>query len=308
MRRFFWALMLLPVLLYIGFLSVYVKALLVFDERLDDKYSNMISNNCSDAATAELLESTNLHMDSANMDYFLVDPELAVHEYGTVMALSLGMQPTDDVVETVLRDYVKILIVAGYDGYYVYQVSGGNQTSTDLVGTWKIPYTYTAMVDGKEHHYALALNGNKCWEFYDENGTTQHLKRFVDSPLSKNLANAEINRIISSDLNTRIQDLYVGGWKNQIYIPSSVSSLGVDQPIQGPTVLALADGLMGSQSFGIGGTRLQRNNMVVGYVRNGEKYYCFASKLPSGFTPDISFDTVEEAALAGYKYDLEVMR
>lgn len=304
MRRFMWVLLPLPITLYVLYMIMYVSMLQNMSQSANDAYANAIANYCSDAATAELLDTADLGLDYATTGEVTVDPELAIDEYGSTLCLALGYQPTEEMIDNVLRDHVKVLYVCGYDGYYVYQVDlvgGTDSRNRALQGSFKMPYTYERESDNKL--FALTLNGNKCWEF---DPSVPSLKREQSSGLSQEMTNHIINTRISDDMNKRITDLYTdsaNGWSNRVYLPSGLSTISSTNPITGPTVLALVDNIEGSLAFGIGGTKLEDTRKVAGYIRDGRSYYCYVDQLPTNVTPSDLFDSIDEAAAGGYSPD-----
>lgn len=311
MKRYFWVILCAPITLYALFLVMYTQMIKSMGESTQDEYLNAVANYCADAATAEMLLTADLGLDYQNTGEVTVDPELAVQEYGAMLAIAQGLQPTQEVIQDTLRQYVKVLYVCGYDGYYVYQNELTDAGEYNLVGTFKMPYTYTNGTD----LYALTLNGNKCWKLsVTENGAT--LKRKQSSGLAPELANSVINKRISVDMNTRITNIYKAqgnGWSNRVFIPASMSNFTSVNPVTSPTVLAFVDGLGGTTSFGIGGSKIVNTRNVAGYIgEDGIKYYCYADLLPdamldSGVITQM-FDTCDEAAIAGYHFDPHYMK
>ena len=310
MKRFFWVLLWIPVTMYALFLVAYTMFLNNMAESADDMYLNLLANYCSDAATVELLDTADIGTDYTS-EGIVVDPELAVDEYGTMLALAQGYQPTQEVIDTVLRDNVKVLYVCAYDGYYVYQNELVGDGEYALIGTFKLPYTYE---DDNGNLYALTLGGNKCWKFTSD-GTGTTLLREQSSGLSPDLANSVINKRISDDMNKRITDIYVqdgNGWSNRVYIPASLSNFTSVNPVTSPTVLAFVDGISNGTAFGIGGTKLTEARKVAGYELEGIKYYCYVDLLPAGIREgnviEAMFDSTDDAARAGYHCDVRYMK
>lgn len=307
MNRYFWVLLALPVALYGFFIAIYFDTLIEMSDAADAEYANIVANSCADAATAELLDTADIGVDYENYEEITIDPEKAIYEYGANLAIALGYQPTQEMVDIVLRDYVKVLYVCGYDGYYVYQVElSGDEKERHLQGTFKLPYTYVDESTGSV--YALALNGNECWELTEIDGTA-YLRREQESPLSKDLVNAYINKRISDDMNKRVSTMRQNGWSNQILLPAQMSSITTTNPVTGPTVLALVDGIGSTTSFGIGGTKLTNSRPVVGYERDNQLYYAYSDLLRGDERNGIiaTFDSIDDAAAAGYHFDPVIM-
>ena len=309
MKRFFWILLCVPLAMYALFFSCYARMITNMADSANDYYANIISNNCSDAATDVMLDSADLGQDYANTGAMTVDPDLAVREYGVMMALANGYQPTEDTINSSLRENVTLLYVCGYDGYYVYTPEpykrDGDQNKSDwygMVGTFKLPYTY---VKNTNELYALTLNGNLCTEVTYNGGYT--LTKRVSSGLTQAEANSIINTRLSDDMNKRLTDISAdkgSQWRNQVYIPAEMSNFKSTNPITSPTVMAFLTNIKGSSAFGIGGTKITNSKKVVAYERDGHKYYCYASDYKGAVEAIVSYyDSIDKAAAAGYSYD-----
>lgn len=306
MKRFFWVLLCVPLALYALFFSCYARMITNMADSANDYYANVISNNCSDAATDVMLDSADLGQDYANTGAMTIDPDLAVREYGVMMALANGYQPTDDTIASSLRDNVTLLYICGYDGYYVYTPEpakhyGDDSNSYSMIGTFKLPYTYAKGND----LYALTLNGNLCTKVsYSDRYT---LTKQVPSGLTQTEANSIINTRLSDDMNKRLTDISAdkgSQWRNQVYIPAEMSNFKSTNPITSPTVMAFLTNIKGSSAFGIGGTKITNNKKVAAYVRNNHKYYCYTSDYKGNVDAIVSYyDSIDKAAAAGYSYD-----
>ena len=311
MQRYFWIILCIPLTLYVLFMILYANMLNTMAEAADDEYANVVANYCADAATTEMLTTADLGLDYANDGEITVDPELAVQEYGSTLAIAMGYQPTQQMINNVLRENVKVLYVCGYDGYYVYQNEKTGDSEYNFVGTFKLPYTYT----DNGSLYALTLGGHKCWKLVASDAGTS-LMRKQDCGLAPDVANAVINDRISKDMNSRITKIYEGdgnGWSNRVYIPSALTSFSSVSPVTSPTVLAFMDGINGSTAFGIGGTKIVETRKVAGYeTTDGIKYYCYVNLLPESLQNSSAikdlFDSIDDAAQAGYHFDPHYMK
>ena len=310
MTRYGSILLWFPLAFLAFFLGLFGKLIKLSTDNVNSTYNEIVANKCSDSATLELLNSADVDYDYSNLEVVSIDPQLAVNDYGVMLCLSKGIQPTTDSVQNTLHDYIKLLTVCAYDGYYIYTNQKVSDTNAGLNGTPKLPYTYVDDSTGAK--YALSLNTGKCWKFYVDGSGVPHLQDEVACPLSKDLANAAVNKRISDDLNARIQYLYDNGWNRKVYIPGEVSNISRVNPIQGPTVLALQTSDSMDVSFGIGGTRITQARKIVGYERdvNGThiKFYAYSDKLPSTTVVIETFDSMAEAAKAGYQYDYQTMK
>ena len=104
MRRYFTAILLLPIAFFAIFLGCYCKLIQLSIQRVETTYNTIIANKCSDAATLELMDSADVSLDYENLENISVDPDVALYEYGVMLCLSKGIQPTLDSVDNTIFD------------------------------------------------------------------------------------------------------------------------------------------------------------------------------------------------------------
>lgn len=317
MNRVLSILLFVPVI-FVAFLYLYYATVIDSSlNRINDYHLKTVSNYASDSAIEEMLDVADLGTDYVEWGKFNTDPEVALRDYIDTFLMSFDLPLTEENREMVKVNYLKVFTVAGYDGYYVYDhraIDEGSQLA--FVCSPKIPYLYKDMSkNDREVTYALSM-GDKCFKI------TNATLSLVKSPLSKNKVLEIINDRISDDLINRIDQQYPNGWNRQVYLPNALTSISKTNPIAGPTVLALVDGvdlLRGKKvaAFGIGGAMATVARPVSAYQRRGAdgqwvKYYCYSDLLPEDVSGDRSvieevFMKIEDAAKAGYHYDMTYM-
>jgi hypothetical protein len=116
----------------------------------------------------------------------------------------------------------------------------------------------------------------------------------------------EINDCISSAIEAEISRRNDGNFEFKFYLPYETTELGVN-PISGPSALVFLNNATYASRYSIdavnvGGYRAQQRQYIVGFTKNGVKYYCYAKQLPdsAGLTVENYFETMLEAAKAGY--------
>jgi hypothetical protein len=278
--------------------------------------------NSSYAAAQAMLKSPDLSMDYTNPNYEKVDPDTALDTFLTLMCFNYDLNPTDENKHLISENYVPMVAVAGVDGYYIasqrliknsvdYPESGVNDGDWDLEFGMKMPYSY-------------AYGGND----YDLNMTMNNILEMSGSSLIKTnqlpptssgiMSQSDVWRVINSELSTDMADTLDQanatdpGWKNTFYIPEQVTTFSGVEPINGPTFIALVQNVklnspVPVSSFSVSGVRMQNVRTIVGYERNGIKYYSYADLAPAGVTVEQTFTTKRDAALAGYYYDTKYM-
>lgn len=257
-----------------------------------------VIDRCTDASTSEMLEVADLDMDYADEGRLAIDPSQAVNTFVDIFLLNYGLPLGKENRELVKIQYLPIMLVATYDGYYIYEtVKGG-----EFVATPKYPYTYVSDTGT----YALNFSMNKCLRL------REGILSKTDMPITTNEALTRINTQISEELMYRLDKNFVGGFNRTVYFPAELTKVTSANAIKGPTVLAFVDGVdINSSSplscFSLGGTEVESPSFIVGYKRDGVKYYSWAEVAPAGAVILDTFNTMQEAAEDGYTYDVSLM-
>lgn len=284
---------------------------------------------CSDAAMQEVLIGDDLEMDYSADGQVLVDPKAALDTFVDMFCLNYDIGISGETRKHVLQNYIPVACLAGYDGFYIakyqpvksdtnvyYPPETGLSNSTwDVVFGPKLPYTYTnggtsyALNMGMDYAYAI-------------NGINVTKPAGLPPGLSSKAAGiAKINEIITNEIAYTVNSVNElnPNWKHSFFIPAQLTTLTGVNPINGPSLIVLVQNVDLASArpisgFSVSGSKVGRARMVVGYIRNVNgidiKYYCYADKadkLPPSITIDDLFQSVEDAARAGYYYDAEYM-
>lgn len=305
-----------PLIFLVLLLTCYIKLTNTLQYEFDSEYYELIANRCSDAAAEAMIVGTS----SVNTDYttlfskgdISVDPDVAVREYGVVLCLSQNMLVSDKNIQSELLDKVKVLSVAAYDGYYMYGAEKDtvvNETPQyGLVGTPKLPYPF---VDGNSCYAVTMASLGKSTDSeptgvkvgVNENNVSLKFNETLPNTIKSSDVKSVINGRIGDEFNYRIKSLYNNGWRSNVFIPNTIGKLSTAQPIVGPTVLALLDVGKNIQPFGIGGTRLEVSDRVVGFTTGEKKYYCWESQIGQNYGSTVTyFESPVAAAKRGYYY------
>lgn len=309
MSRTFSLIMFVPIYFMSMCLLMFTQTQSLMRQKLDDMILKSSVNYAVDSAVDEMLDTGDLGMDYANWGKFKLDPDIAVEAFVNNFCLNYNLPLTRENKELVRNQYIKVFTVCTFDGYYMYESRPINDQEWELISTPKLPYS---MKKG-DSYYALNLGLDSYWKF--QNGSLSKVK----SELGKNEQLSEINKRVSDDLMERVDKYYSNGFENTVYIPYNMTTIKPTNAITKPTVLALIDDVdiissKNTQVFGIGGANVKNTRQVAAYIRNGEKYYCYADLLPEDkFTatnPDGTktfiqemFSSPNEAAEAGYHHD-----
>lgn len=301
---------------------------------LEKVYIEEITNYATDAAADILRDSSHLsadYMDFMNVTY---DPDRAVQTFGEVFLMNLGIQFTDDTYSSVLSEYVPAIIVAGWDGYFIYRAattpaSFSNNGETMYVGSPKLPYTMkvgddTVIVNmsriaASEMPYTVAELDSSTGQY-----TYKQYDGFAKNPALGDLhgytyAIDAINQTLAESMNKVVDDLNkdfdlnpTGRYSLSFNLPGLLGQSSNESTtlITAPTVLAYVDGSKISTFsdiavLSIGGAEVDFNEPLGGFMYGGEKYYAKYSII-EGMSPipDVieTFTSAYDAARLGY-YD-----
>lgn len=267
----------------------------------------------SDAAVLQVLQSKDLSMDYSDESYLRANPQQALDTFVDVLLFNYGMIPSDVNRAHVRMNFLPTFTVALFDGYYMaiprlYKDDPANGRTWDLVFGPKLPYTY----ESGSSSYALNMGGDYSLKM--SGNLLSKPMGFPPGITSKEQIHREISNIVSRDVSYNINKFNEDNphWANTFYIPSGLTTLTGVNPIEGPSVLAIVQNVDFSTStpisaFSVAGSKIQNARAVGAYVRNGKNYYCYTDKLPSTITIIDVFETVHDAAKAGYEHDMRYM-
>ena len=295
----------------------------IYGEFQEEKLDAVV-NYATDAAVDELVENTiDLNMDYTSYDETVVDPQIALDMFSTVYLKGMGLPCTDDNYANVETNYLKTFCVAAYDGFYIAEPresqvvkKGYTHDGYASVFTMKHPYLYT---DSSGNMYALNLGFGKCMSLGVSGGSSVVAES--DSGLNKTEQLSIINDLVSDALMYSVYEQTNTNGYSTIYVPSGMTDIVRTNAVDRVTVMAyMSDIPLGFgtsyDTFGIGGSRVERARPVVGYRKPGSdvKYYMYADKyyeiygedsygdLSSNETIEL-FETPIDAASKGYHFD-----
>lgn len=283
----------------------------------DERRLGKVIDNATEGALTTILLTGNVTSDYDRVSDLNIDPYIALEAFASNVLTSYGMADTLENRMGFKLDNVPVFVVALSNGYYIASIQQSKATTDgtkrfDLVFSPKKAYTYKASngiiyslgMNG-EYHYAVATNGET---FYTK-GPAPGLD--VDK------TNLHITKHITSDIKGTI-DSYMetnnSGWISNFYLPEEISEMDYKETnlIEGPSIIALVQNV----NFGfkrpidmvsVAGNKINLNRGIVGYSRNGIRYYTFSDKLPAGTTVSEVFDNMKEAAEKGYTPDIKTM-
>lgn len=255
----------------IYWIRIYSNELIEFDEFVLDKQVNY----AADAAVEELLMTGNTEQDYNKGDFIIVEPELAVIEFTSILAEDFNLIPTDFTHSQIQEQYIKTLLVCTWDGLYAYWYQPKNDTNEyGFMGTPKIPYFYTDE-DGRQ--YCLNLGLEKA---YSDSGDANNYKlnqyELMEKPIPTDIQLTAINNQVADILNYTLIQAYGGNNRTAYEIPALASEVSGAQPVDQITVLGVVEGqaTVGTSAVVaecIGGAQITANDPVIGVTIRYDK-------------------------------------
>ena len=263
-----WIALLYAVLFFIYWVQIYQNELVAVDEFVLDKQVNY----AADAAVEELLMTGDTDQDYNKGDYMVVEPELAVIEFTSILAEDFNMVPTDYTRQLIQEKYIKTLLVCTWDGVYAYWYQPKNSTNEyGFVGTPKIPYFYTNEA-GKQ--YCLNLGMEKAYSDSYEGGSYKlnSYETLGAKEIPRDVQLTAINNQVAELLNYTLIEAYGGRGKSSrtaYEIPAMASQISGAQPVDRITVIGVVEGQSESLSTTItaecvGGAQIIQNDPIIG--------------------------------------------
>lgn len=286
----------------------------------------------TEAAFMASLEGGNLGITYQDLQNVKINPENTLEVFKSVLALSYDMSLSKENLKA-LDQYIASAVLVVSDGYYIaslQEVDTDDDTATggeyELRWGLKKPFVFGYPADNPIKYVAYNIS-TESWVLVKPSGNGIQI---VSKPTYKELVATEgiapdkenvlkeINKRIADDINYNINrrnEIYSKMGKNDfIYLPASQTINGINA-ITKPSIFITLSGVdfAGSQKIeakSVGGFTLAKKRRVLGFVKNGEKYYCYESQIPEselGLVREF-FNTVEEAAEAGYRPYLDYLR
>lgn len=278
----------------------------------------------TDASVTEILETGELSLDYADSGKTNLDPNIALNTFVDVFLMNYGMPISEDNREHVKNNFLPVFTVCTFDGYYqaVSRLTSAKENYPEtepavdvdytLVFGPKMPYKY---INGSSS-YALNFGGNYSLKMSGNIMTKEYV--YPNGLEDREAGIREINKLLSTDISFQIDTINKdnGNWAHTFYIPTQLTSMTGVNPIQGPGIIAIVQNVdfvtaKPISAFSIGGGRIQNKRVLIGYVRDGIKYYCYADRYES-MVPQPAIDNIfssqKEAALASYAGDLKYLQ
>jgi hypothetical protein len=245
-----------------------------------------------------------------------VNKEEAIATFYRTLYTSMGIGD-DAITQQVLNRYIPVVVVIGYDGFFVYaeeefQNSAGR---TELRPVWgsKKPYAYA---DSQGNSLAFTLDdyvtayeaGSRTWRegLRSEIGTSSSISLLQDPVLFEQTRRNTIVHAIQDELAYRInrhnQFISRVGVSYTFTLPT-ISQEEWNNTVDDVGVVAFVQGIpMGNKTYNnyaLGGSRVMRKPVIVGALQGSRKVY-YRTDCPYAYPVQETFPDEKAAALKGY--------
>lgn len=275
------------------------------------------------------LEGGNLGISYQDLQNVTINPSNTLPVFKNIMAMSYDMSLSRANMDA-LDQYISGAVIAIADGYYIAsleEVDTPNQQGRggEYQLKWGLKKPYTIQ-HGIDRYVAYNLSSEK-WALAEQSGATLNLRRGETwaelttlegiAPNRQNIT-TQINKLITRDINYNINkrnNIYNTETKKDfIYLPSQQTQSGVNS-ITKPSIFITMSGVdfAGSQKLeakSVGGFTIAKKRRVLGFTDGGIKYYAYETQLPPAKVALVEqfYNTVDEAALAGYRPHVDYLR
>ena len=224
-----------------------------------------------------------------------------------------------------VEESVATAVLCCVDGYYLLEsMEVDNDPNDVLIGReyglrWGIKLPFIVYSENNSRIFAANLVNEKTTEFIQNSNLVYRLTfdeqveemNNVATDLSREKVDTAISKLITEDINYAIhaRNLDSTGKKiRSFYLPSSETVTAINK-VKSPSLILIFQDSTFLNGYDIdiasvGGVRVKVKSSVIGFTIAGRtgKYYCYAGQQlgESGVTITDRFDTLHEAAVAGY--------
>lgn len=324
----------MDIIAFISFYNWNQEAAYEFEQRQMDIQVNYAIN----AAAQEMLNSgTHIGTDYADWGEMTVEPEIALDTYLTVMMRGLGWSDTQSNRDDLIESGCKFFIVAGYDGYYAYNVqrdtlviegdrfglsNDSKQVVYDKKWTPKIPYCDTVVSDtNKLTLYLYNLKGETYNKYsngkLEYNIPVSNLGVYGTTHRSKTIIAEQLTQAVNACLYQAMN----GNITEEFFLPRDYSNWAENNPVVSPTCITYmtrTDGrtMYETVTFGVGAAKIDDAQFFICYeeTKNGtvNKWYTYAEN--RSYVEDNTNNRIieivpsmKQAAQKGYYYDVRYL-
>jgi hypothetical protein len=281
------------------------------------RYDAALDTAVDDAAWALLInvnQQQEARYDSAKR--VRVNKEEAINTFYRTLYMNFGIS-SDPVAQGVLNRYIPVVVVIGYDGFYVYAeeefTNAAGETEVHPVWGQKKPYAYA---DRQGNSLSFTLDdyitayeaGTRTWRegLRGEMVTGSNIPLLQDLDVFEATRRNTIVNAIQSELAYRINRH--NQWVSRIGMSYTFTLPVISQEEWNNTVndigvLAFVQGIpMGSKrynNYSLGGSRVVRKPVIIGAMNGNRKVY-YRNNCPYAYPVQETFPSEQAAAQKGY--------
>ena len=273
------------------------------------------------------LEGGNLGISYQDLQNVRINPENTLEVFKTILALNYNMSLSTANLNS-LDAYISSAVLAVDDGYYIATLQQTDTEEDNMSGgSYKLKW-------GLKKPYKMAYSGNRYvgynisseeWVLVKPSGssvsitsgeTWSKLATQESIAPTRDLITKEINKLISDDINYNIKkmnEINRDYHKRQfIYLPSATTTSGVNNISKPSLFITLSNvdfgGTQRIEAQSVGGFTIAKKVRVLGFTEGGVRYYCYEGQLPNLNLVEKFFNTVDDAAMEGYRPHVDYLR
>ena len=281
------------------------KFLYTLNEQVDKQVHRHQVENATDYAMFSMLaNSEDLQADYSDFGAIDVDPRVAYDAFIQEYMYSMFNSNSDEARVRTIDRFIAGMVLT-FDGYYMLDKESNI--------TVKIPYIYESeSIDDDV--------GSMRYNINLSDSTLKEINPATGSRRSRAIQTSEIDGIvkqlessISKELNLKIQNYYKNDIEYQVYVPFFKNAISGVQGVNSISVIFLMDNgytFTDMPEITVSASRVVINRFVLGYERDGDKLYTWASNRPKlereGVEIKKMFKNKKTAAELGYNFDVEL--
>lgn len=285
---------------------------------LELRYNRVIDTATQDAAKALITNAMQTEESQyESLKRVRINKEEAVQTFFNTLYLNFGVFD-DPVGQGVIQTYVPVIVIVGYDGYYVYYmdeyVDENGEKVLKHVWSPKKPYAHA---DEYGNTFAFTLdeyvvvnrNSDQTWfeGFRGEIASSAGVPLLNDASTFDQVRRITIVNALQKDLEHYIN--HYNNYAKRIGVAYTFTLPLMSQEewhntVNDVGVLAFVQGIPLGQkyynNYALGGSRVVKKPVYHGIVANGIKYYYSSTSCTSSFETQEVFTTEKDAAKNGY--------
>jgi len=295
-------------------------------EELRLKY---VVDYATEGAFMQALLGDNLGISYKDLESVNLTPTNTLETFKSIFLMSYDMSISDENMK-MLDNYIKVAVLVNNDGFYVADLVEVDTPSLVEKGgeyelRWGLKRPFAIGYPSSSPTKYVAYNlSTEFWSMAKKNGSDIEIKYgkdFADLAVEgvfvdRETINKEVSRLVTNAINASIarRNVLYNKLDNKfIYIPSSQTMQGVNS-LSKPSLFISVGGIDflktdKLEASSVGGYTIYKKKRVLGFVKDGIKYYCYESQLPKaefGLVDDF-FNTVDEAAQKGYRPHIDYL-